>query len=140
MFQRIENACFKNCTGLIAIELPDSVVELHDECFMNCSQLKEFRFPAGLTAPLGKRAFQDCSTLAILRLPSLLTTVGAGSFRRCSALRDVEFPTSLKVLGNGAFEVQRILQTYHTVPIPFPNTSFVRTAVVYFTFVDICCR
>jgi hypothetical protein len=48
-------------------------------------------------------AFNNCSTLVTITLPSQLEKVGNFAFENCSSLVEIEFPSTLKSIGNYAF-------------------------------------
>ncbi len=48
-------------------------------------------------------AFYDCTTLALVELPSDAQTIGIRAFYGCSALQRIAFPSSLRTVGEMAF-------------------------------------
>lgn len=59
-------------------------------------------FDAPITT-IGEYAFNNCTTLATITLPSSLTTIGSYAFAMCSGLKDITIPGSVDSLGNCAF-------------------------------------
>ena len=49
------------------------------------------------------KAFQNCSSLTGVSIPSTVTEIRFGAFSGCSALHALEIPESVKTLGNGVF-------------------------------------
>ena len=53
---------------------------------------------------LGDYAFQDCSGLTSLTIPSSVTSIGAWAFSGCSGLTSLTIPSSVTSIGEGVFE------------------------------------
>lgn len=62
----------------------------------------EFQYFTGLTS-LSNYAFQGCTALEEITLPSSLTTIPLGAFDGCTSLTSVEIPASVRTVGSGAF-------------------------------------
>ena len=52
---------------------------------------------------LGNGAFYNCSSLSSIDIPSGVTTIGAGVFGYCTSLKTVKIPSSVTSIGNEAF-------------------------------------
>ena len=61
------------------------VTAIGDWAFNGCSGLAALNLPTGLTA-IGYAAFEGCSGLTALTLPASLTAIGDAAFRGCSGL------------------------------------------------------
>lgn len=55
---QIKNAAFYGCTGLTAIEIPDTVVTLGDQAFANCTNLGNVKIPNSVTN-IGTKVFEN---------------------------------------------------------------------------------
>ena len=128
---RIPSECFRYCTALETVYLPDSVSEIlcgnYDSqgSFADCPQLKtvsigkgisaisefafrttgtglEVIFREGVTA-IPDSAFEGRAELASVILPETLETIGKEAFSRCINLTGTVFPPSLKAIGKEAF-------------------------------------
>ncbi len=76
--------CFKGCTGLTSVYLPDNVY-----------------FPSGSN----NYQFSGCSNITTIRLPSVATRIPASCFAGCSNLTTIQnFPTGVTEIGANAFE------------------------------------
>ena len=56
----------------------------------------------GLTS-IGSYAFDGCSGLTSVEIPSSVTSIGGSAFRDCSGLTSVVIPSSVTSIGSGAF-------------------------------------
>lgn len=75
-----------NAKGNIVI--PDTVTEIDNIAFIDCSSLKNFKWPKSLKR-VGYMAFSYCSSLKKLALPNSITYVYANSFTNCSRLKSI---------------------------------------------------
>ena len=53
---------------------------------------------------IGMRAFNDCSALSDITLPSSLHEIADGAFSRCLSITSVTLPASLTMIGRDAFD------------------------------------
>lgn len=63
----------------------------------------EFQYFIGITT-LPASAFQNCSNLTSIELPSSIKTIGNNAFKNCSSLDYIIFPDSLQSIGNNITE------------------------------------
>lgn len=83
-----------------------NAVVINKYAFANCDALAELVFePGSQVSILEAGAFQGCSSLAKLTIPSSMTKVGYEAFKGCSSLAEIEFMASNKKLafGEGVF-------------------------------------
>jgi len=64
-----------------------------------------------LVIGIGKGAFQNCTAITKIVLPSTLQTIGSYAFSGCSALVDIHIPGSVVSIGKNAFEFCSNLST-----------------------------
>ena len=101
-----DNAC-----RLTEIYIPDSVEELCDSCFFECTSLSRIIFgPQSSLKRLGQRLFfgiyhSYAPRLTEIRIPDRVETIGEECFSSCPLLSQVIFGecSSLKVIGRSAF-------------------------------------
>ena len=79
-----------------------SVVEIGNSAFEGCSGLTAVDIPSSVTK-IGQRAFQDCSGLTEVAIPYGVTKIGAWAFCGCSGLTAVTIPSSVTKIGDLAF-------------------------------------
>jgi len=92
---------FQDCTSLTSIVLPDGLTQIGKAAFLKCSSLTSVVFPNSLTQ-LGDGAFGECTSLTSVVLPDSLTQLGEQAFGKCTSLTSVVFPDSLTMLGKAA--------------------------------------
>ena len=83
---------FGASTKLKEIKIPDSVKTLEGLVFYGCSGLSSVTMNS--VESIGREAFEECTALQQITLPSTLTTIGAMAFYN-SGLKSVEIPGSV---------------------------------------------
>ena len=76
--------------------------KLGDYAFQGCSGLKSLTIPSSVTS-IGYCAFSDCSGLTSLTIPSGVTSIGGGAFWGCSGLTSLTIPSGVASIDNHAF-------------------------------------
>ena len=87
---------------LKSITLSDTVEEIGDDAFRDCSNLVSINLGKGLKR-LGNRAFSNCNNLLQCILPNSLEVIEASAFSNCKKLRTVTIPNKVKKIGDRAF-------------------------------------
>ena len=85
------------------VVIPDSVTDIGDQAFYDCSGLTSVTIPDSVTS-IGGRAFSRCSGLTSVTIPDSVTTIGYEAFSGCSGLTSVTIPDSVTSLPSSAFE------------------------------------
>lgn len=98
----IGERAFYQCSGLINIVIPDSVTKIGDTCFYRCSGLTSVTLSNSLTG-LSNYCLQGTSLLDIT-IPNTVETVGAYCFDGCSNLTSVTFGKSVKSCSGVSFQ------------------------------------
>ena len=104
----IDKGTFKNCTSLASPSIPANVTIIKDEAFYNCSSSDFTRIDiTGNVGSIGKNAFALCSNLSIVNITSSsgsgCKTIGDNAFDGCTKLRSVPLPSTLTGIGKSAF-------------------------------------
>lgn len=103
--EKIGLYCFRGCTGLERINIPDDVAVIGEYAFKGCSELKEINItPFSKLASLGDYAFATGTRLKPLYLPIGLTHISELAFKSChveSLYLDWETPPVLKAVPKG---------------------------------------
>ena len=76
--------------------------KLGDFAFEGCSGLTSLTLPSGVTE-IGFGAFDGCKGLTSLTIPSSVTSIGEYAFSGCSGLTSLTLPSSVTSIGKEAF-------------------------------------
>lgn len=115
----ISDRVFESKNGITSITIGKNVTTIGNAAFSNCKKLVEVIFEEGGTEALviGTNAFQGCSVLKNLTLPTRLTQIGDAAFASCSVLTEIVIPEGVKIIGADAFKWCSGLER-----ITFPST------------------
>lgn len=95
-------SCFENCSSLTSVTLPKGITSLEESCFRGCSSLTSITLPEGITS-LGEYCFSGCSSLTSITLPEGITSLGKYCFRGCNSLTSITLPEGITSLGERVF-------------------------------------
>lgn len=98
----LASRCFKDCSGLTGVSLPDGIISLGAYCFDGCSGLMSISLPNSVTS-LGTCCFQGCSGLTVIYLSDGITSLEGSCFRDCIRLKHVKLPKNVTSLGGACF-------------------------------------
>ncbi len=115
--QKLHTDVFVDCKTLHTLHLPSSLHDLPDRCFHR-SGLQTIDLPEDLIT-IGQDAFVNCSELQHVGLPSTLKRIGRGAFFQCEALQELTLPEGLDHLGEYALMYCRSLRQI-TCLLPAP--------------------
>lgn len=93
---------FEDCTGLNKVSLPDTVTELAEAVFKNCTSLESLM--ASGIQEIGNAAFYNCSSLADITFLTGVNDLGEEAFYGCRAITEIELPETLSQMGESCFE------------------------------------
>ncbi|SOC03983.1 leucine-rich repeat protein [Pseudobutyrivibrio ruminis] len=85
------------------ITIPASVTKIADYAF-NASNIYGIEFEGDAVTSIGTCAFEDCSNLTNIVLPSKLKSLGSGAFKSCSSLKSIVIPDTMTSVPSHAFE------------------------------------
>ena len=98
----LEDSCFKNCSNLTSITLPEGITSLGYECFRGCSSLTSITVQQVITS-LRAGCFSRCSSLTSITLPEGITSLRNHCFHGCSSLTSITLPKGITSLENACF-------------------------------------
>ena len=98
--------------------------KLGDYAFEGCSGLTSLTLPSSITS-IGKSAFEYCSGLTSLTIPSSVISIGESAFCGCSGLTSLTIPSCVTSIGNSAFQACSGLTS---LTIPYGVTSIGESA------------
>ena len=84
------NNTFSGCSGLIEVDLPDSVY-FHYGSFSGCSSLTEIEIPSAATQ-IPPYCFSGCISLTKIEIPTTVTSLGQGAFYNCNNISEIKIP------------------------------------------------
>ena len=77
--------------------IPDSVVEIEEDAFSECSGLTSIVIPTSVDV-IGKWAFSGCTGLTSIIIPNSVTKIGNGAFSSCECLTSINIPDSVDTI------------------------------------------
>jgi hypothetical protein len=95
------------------------VTTINQGAFQGCSALASITIPTGVTT-IGMSVFQGCSALASVTIPTGLVTISDSAFQGCSALASVTIPIGVTSITTSMFQGCSALAS---VTIPISVTS-----------------
>eukprot|EP00980_Cylindrotheca_fusiformis_P012784 scaffold3136_cov102-Cylindrotheca_fusiformis.AAC.1 len=87
---RLGKGVFKDCSGLISVDLPEGLQVIGAEWFSSCKSLPTIKIPSSVIK-IGSCAFASCTALKHLKLPEAVTSIGRSAFANCKTLEFVQF-------------------------------------------------
>ena len=96
----INGSGFKNYQNRII--LLSNLTSIGNYAFDGCTSLESIEIPSSVTS-IGGSAFYACSGLTSINLPNSVTSIGNSAFSGCSSLTSIEIPNSVTSIGNYAF-------------------------------------
>ncbi len=94
----VKNICpyaFCGQQTLEKITLPDGLLEIGCNAFMDCRKLREIYVPKGVTE-IKANTFDNCLSLAKIVLPDGIKSLGYDAFRHCENLKLIDLPDSIE--------------------------------------------
>lgn len=80
--------------------VPDGVERIGNGAFEECSELESIELPTSLLA-IESSAFSSCSSLKFINIPDSVTRFGAFILFKCTALTGISFPRNLEIIPEG---------------------------------------
>ena len=98
----IQEDTFQTCNKLEEVELCEGLLEIGEEVFVGCVNLKRISIPSTVSK-IGNNAFFKCSKLQEIELCEGLLEIGYQSFFQCNRLKNVKIPSTVRCIGGSAF-------------------------------------
>ena len=98
----IAEYAFENNKNITKAELPSTIKVVGAYAFQNCTYLKEVKLPSNLTN-ISTATFKGDNKLESISLSQNLEKIGDDAFSGCAGLTQIEFPNTLTHIGVNAF-------------------------------------
>ena len=79
-----------------------SVINIRQSAFNGCSSIKSISIPTSVTT-IGSEAFSGCTSLVSISIPNSVTSLRERVFQDCPGLTGVDIPNSVTSIGDYAF-------------------------------------
>lgn len=99
----IKESAFSGCVDITKVYLLDGLITIEKGAFENCTGLLEINIPETVTR-IGDNAFSGCESLEVLVLNEGLREIGAGAFANCTSLKEVVIPSTVAKIDESAFD------------------------------------
>ena len=133
--KRIGARAFKDCTSLVGITLPISLIEIGDDAFNNCYDIVSLILPEA-TKSVGERCFYGNSGLQDFTIGAGVESIGSQAFYGCSKLQKLycNIPQPISIDAN-VFEY--VDKTNCQLIVPNESVELYRQADVWSDFLSI---
>jgi hypothetical protein len=98
----LDNGCFADCSEITSISFGNKLETIGTDVFSGCTSLSEIRFLDSIKK-IGKFAFNGCTGLSEIRFPDSITEIQENAFSKCTSLSVVNFSDSLTEIKDKAF-------------------------------------
>jgi len=98
----VGNDAFKQCDKLIEIVLNEGLQRIGIGAFDKCTALKSITLPSTVSE-IGNYSFHECSSLKVIVLNEGLKKIGLKAFEGCTALQNITIPSTVDETGMTAF-------------------------------------
>lgn len=113
IYTKISDSAFEG-VNLTKVILPDTITEIGDKAFYNCSSLTSVNTPANLKI-IGKEAFSGCNHLEAFDFPKGVEVIKDKAFY--NAEWAIDLPESVRKVGSKAFATNRKYRTARNLTI-----------------------
>ena len=124
----IEWPAFYNCSNLITVKLPSSLISFGGEdAFSGCSNLVSINIPNGVTR-IPPCTFEKCGSLTSITIPNGVTSIYGDTFLKCYGLKSVTLGRNVNNIAGWAFGgcigLRTIISLNRVPPSCIENTSY----------------
>jgi len=98
---KIESEAFRNCTGLISVELPEGLTIIGGLAFYDCIGLQQITFPTTLDSIYGS-AFFNCQNMQSVETLLAVKSIAQQAFFNCRSMQSILLPR-IQNIGMSAF-------------------------------------
>ena len=121
-FNKIGDGAFKELKKLNKITIPEEIISVGQEAFMDCKNLTDVSMASSGVKTIDMSTFSGCQNLTNITLPEGLTGIGQRAFSGCEILTNIKIPENVETIGGSAFrdceslkeiEIPKWLTTIH---------------------------
>lgn len=94
---------YNRCSRLPQIIIPESVIQIGDTAFFNCSVTQSLRIGNNVRT-IGNYAFYNCPNIDKLYIPDKTENIGTYAFYGCSSVDSIYIGVNISTIGRSAFE------------------------------------
>lgn len=124
----ISNAAFRNCYGLLSVQIEAPIRSIGESAFYGCQSLTFVNIPNSVTE-IDKYAFYECNSLTgVLDIPTSVVTIGMAAFCGCRSLTSINLPESITSITDFVFSHCKNISTLN---LPSSITSIGKFAFQY---------
>ena len=98
----IGEKAFSECSDLTSIEIPNSVTSIEKGAFYSCSDLTSIEIPNSVTS-IENYTFTECTGLTSIEIPNTVTSIGWYAFHSCSSLKSITIPSGVTSIEDCTF-------------------------------------
>ena len=108
----ISNGAFSGCKSLTSITIPKNVTVIGDSkaisntngVFHGCSALEKIVFEdESRVTQIGNFAFESCTKLTAISLPSTVKQIGHSAFKSATGIKSINIPANVIIIGDKTF-------------------------------------
>ena len=79
-----------------------TVTSIGGNAFQNCSGLTSVVLPSSITS-IGNHAFNNCTNLTSINIPDSVNYIGQSAFQNCKSLTSINIPSLINMIANSVF-------------------------------------
>ena len=95
--------------SILSVVIEDGVASVGKRAFENCTSLTNISIAESVVR-IGEYAFNGCTALKNINIPAGVTSINAGVFMNCSSLASIDIPDGVTTIGYRAFYACKLLK------------------------------
>ncbi len=118
--------CFRENQTIERVVIPDTMTEISDEAFYNCTALREIIIGAGVES-IGRSAFNSCISLRTLTIPNSVKAIASNALYNCLSLRTLIIGSGVNTdLSNIMLSsCYSLVEVYNLSQMPLTSDKFI---------------
>ncbi|MBQ3188539.1 MAG: leucine-rich repeat domain-containing protein [Bacteroidaceae bacterium] len=99
----IAQRAFCECSTLINIDIPNSIIYIEEYAFTHCTKLENINLSNSLTK-IERGTFYGCTNLIKVNIPDNVTGIGENAFAECEHLEEIKLGKGVEYIDKYAFK------------------------------------